>query len=92
MGFLEVKCTVKESESDVANLKELHWYNTTNLHTLAAADKWYIDGNFAMVPLKFLQLYVRDSRVSERGDYPIGVCIYRKQNRSNMSQISSPLY
>ena len=62
MSLLVVRCTVKESVSDVAYLKELPWYNrvtsTTNLHTLAAADKWYMDGNFAMVPPTFLQLYV----------------------------------
>ena len=29
-----------------------------NLRRLAAADKWYMDGNFAMAPPKFLQLYV----------------------------------
>ncbi|KAI0227221.1 ERO1-like protein beta [Lamellibrachia satsuma] len=29
-----------------------------NLRRLAAADKWFMDGNFAMAPPKFLQLYV----------------------------------
>ena len=55
-----------------------------NLRRLAAADKWFMDGNFAMAPTILADL--RDPCVSGRGDHTIGVCLSRKQDRRNISR------